>query len=77
MIGVGDSMVGRLMDVLLMSLTADYVEMSKQAVCLWRYLCRGGIDADITVSIAWQMNRKNIVADVVYIRRHLDYQQGL
>ena len=76
---VGDSMVGRLMDVPLISLTADYVEMGKQAVRLWRYLFKDGTDADITVSIACQMNRKYINVEKVfskYLFKEMEVARG-
>jgi len=49
--GLGNSMVGRLMDAPFVSLSVDYMEMGKQALRLWRYLCKGGLDANITVSV--------------------------
>ena len=64
-IGVGNSMVGRLSNASLVSLTADYVEMGKQAVSLWRYLYKEGTDADITISINCRMNRKYIGSEFV------------
>ena len=70
--GVGDSIVGRLIDVPLISLTADYVEMGKQAVRLWRYLYKDGADVDITVSIACQMNRKQIHVENVLSQCRLE-----
>lgn len=57
--GVGDSMVGRLMGMHLISLTADYVEMGKQAVRLWRYLYKDGTNINITVSIACKLNKES------------------
>ena len=68
--GVGDSLVGRLAEVSLISLTADYVELGKQAVRLWRYLFKDGTDVHITMSVACHMNQKNINVEKVFSKRH-------
>lgn len=59
-VGVGDSVAGRLISVPLISLNVDYFEMGKQAVRLWRYIYRDGADTDISVAISCKLNTKNV-----------------
>lgn len=71
-VGLGDSMVGRLMDVPLLSLSADYIEMGKQAFRLWRYLCKDGLDANITVSVACQLKGAEKMVAFESVRNYQD-----
>ena len=63
--GVGNSPVGQWLGVPLISLKVDYFEMGKQAVRLWRYLYRDGMNVDITVSVFCQLNVQNAKMDAL------------